>query len=533
MAHEPHRAKAIGSAFAGTLCLLATIPASAASPTDLRAWELALRERRFSGVVSVRQGAETVFEYADNGANPGRRDIRSSDVFWIGSVSKQFAAVAVLRLASQGRVALDAPVSRYLPLRDGALTLGGKTCTLEHLLSSTCGLPEGSKVCDDVDLSLPDNRRRYLDCAGSLQLEFEPGARHQYANLGFGLAGLVVEAVAGTSYEELLRRELLDPIGMPATGVALGRRGALVERLAPGELDLGTTSLEASRWLRLDPLGPGRRGASGNVYSTVEDLHAWNQALHTGRVLDPERYGELVRVRHDDYGLGLVTRRTHGVTWYWHNGGLTPMGYSAFVAYVPTKDLSVVVLANRGPETSLMDPVGGGLVSSALGGKPPSLRPPSDESFAVGVIFAVLPPLVGLSLVAQLVLFVRGPRKTLTGWLSGMITCLGAALVGVGILDFYGDHRWALAALATLPAVALLVHRRRWRGELASAGALAAEKRGAIWASVISIALLCSMRGAPRLWLAAALAAVLLPIGRHLLSSRVTPHAPRGAQDGS
>src|SRR5688572_23845337 len=115
------------------------------SSASARAEELSERAQRwasevdFAGSLELRRGAQTLVRIDRFPEQPP-----AEPVFWIGSVSKQFTAAAVLRLVERGQLALANPIASYLPqLGSPALSRGGRSCTLEHVLSHSCGLPRG------------------------------------------------------------------------------------------------------------------------------------------------------------------------------------------------------------------------------------------------------------------------------------------------------------------------------------------------------------------------------------------------------
>ena len=509
-------------------CFFVTLAPSTSSAVEpgadlaplLSGWRSVLREQRFSGVVSVRQGERTIFEYVGNGDQATARTIREDDVFWIGSVSKQFAAAAVLRLVEQGRIALDTPVTRILPALEGGLRRDGQTCTVEHLLSHTCGLPAGSKVCSNIDSEEPGTRARFLECVRGLELEFTPGTDHLYAGTGFALAGLLVAEVSGRPYAQFLEQELLRPLGMMDTGVFLAGAQEQRARLGDGTLYLKALSLPSASWLWLDPVGPGRRGASGNLYSTAADLHRWNQALHGGKVLGEELYRELTRPRKKRYGLGIATKETTDGAWLWHNGALFPMGWTSYLAWVPGPQLSVVVLSNRGPENSQMDEIATGLIQSAIAGAAPKLDPVPDTRFVFDGFYALIPLIVYALLLVELWLVARGPRKTATGWMISLVTVAAGVLLARTLLDFYGDHAWLAGAQALLLAVAIVVHRGRWTEKLLDDSQRRLELRRVLQFAPGVLLLLWATRGDTRTWFAGTLATVVVTAVLVFLASR-------------
>ncbi len=498
-------------------CIVATAGAPDSPASRLAPWGDVLRENGFVGVVDVAVGKDSVFHYA-SGVEVSGKQAGDGSVFWIGSVSKQFPAAAVLRLVDAGKINLGAPVTRYLELSEGAMSLEGTRCTVLQILSHTCGLPEGSNNCPSLDLHLPKNAKGFLGCVADLTLEFAPGTNYLYANVGADLAGVLAAAVSEKPYGDFLREAFFDPVGMTATGTAeLASRPELSSRLVQGELSGFSGAVGSDTWLWLDPAGPGRRGPSGNIYSTASDLHRWNRALHGGKLLSEKSYHRMVTPVRDNYGLGIAVKEYAGGTKaYWHNGALVPMNWSAHLAFVPELDLSVAVLTPRNTEVSRMDDVGFGIVRGLLEKEAPALIPLKAEAYALDLVFFTLPLLVYLCLVGVCVLVLRGPRKSLSSWASSLTVACGVPLALVQSLDFYHQHSVVMFIIALVPAVALLLRRARWLPTWHEALIDPKERRGTLLLAGVVLFLAWILKGDARLWLAlmvgltAATAAILV-----------------------
>lgn len=254
----------------------------------------------------------------------------------IGSVTKQLVAVAVLRLVDEGKLALDAPASRWLPRLGGA----AKDVTVRQLLNQRSGLPRyemlalarGAGVTKDAVVTIID----------SLPRQFTPGARFDYNNANYYLLGALVEVVTGKSWDAYVGDALLRPLGMTAT-----RRCAGVD-------DAGLAG-----FVRMTPTSPRLRGrpvpavaieAAGALCSSIDDMARWSAALHGGRLLTPASYQAMVTPPDgtNPYAMGTVAQPVGGHRRFWHNGAITS-GFSAQLAHYPDDSLTIVVLAPTFP----------------------------------------------------------------------------------------------------------------------------------------------------------------------------------------
>ncbi len=396
-------------------------------------------------------------EHVQGQAQPDQA-IGPDSLFWVGSISKQFAAAAIMRLVEQGRASLGTPVASYVPgWRADALSLDGVSCTLEHLLSHTCGLPPDLPGRGDYYDTLEREDRRH---ALLLRLEREtpshtPGTHHVYSNVGYTLAGVLVELISGQDYEAFLQRELFARAGMGSTAVRPSTLPAFEARVAHGEFPLPFLWLSAPRWLALDPRTPATFGAAGNIVSTAADQERWLRALFSGRVLSPTSLAEMTRPRLDGYGLGLVVSQEPFGRVVWHNGAISPHGYNSFAGIVAESGVTAVLLSNRTPELVNGTRLGLSLLAAAHGkaGRRPlfDVGPMSKLlSGWPGLVCFVLPLAAVLGMVSAAFRRVRVDRATHATTLLQQATII--VIVTTGVRD--ASDALFIALFAALLSVA-------------------------------------------------------------------------------
>ena len=150
--------------------------------------------------------------------------IDNQSVFEIGSVTKVFTATLLADMVLKGEVSLDDPVQDYLPPGVTVPTRSGKPITLGLLAEQRSGLPRLPDNIKPADLSNPYadySVQQLYDFLSSYNLTRDPGAAFEYSNLGVGLLGHALALRAGVPYEVLIRRRVLEPLGMTHTGVTL------------------------------------------------------------------------------------------------------------------------------------------------------------------------------------------------------------------------------------------------------------------------------------------------------------------------
>jgi CubicO group peptidase (beta-lactamase class C family) len=263
--------------------------------------------------------------------------------FRIGSVTKQFTAAAVLRLQEMGKLSVEDPLSKYRPDFPR-----GSEVTLRHLLTHTSGIHSYTSKPDLPRISLlPTTTEEHIRSFQNDAYDFDPGARWSYSNSGYFLLGAIVEKVSGRSYADFLREQFFDPLGMKDTGVHTA--DAILDGAATGYAQQGSALRRAPDW------NMSVAGAAGALYSTVEDLARWNDAVFGGKVLSeaslaaaftPVQAGS-TPPGEEGYGYGWGIGRVRGVRQISHDGGLP--GFVSHLSRYPDEGLTVAVLVNSAP----------------------------------------------------------------------------------------------------------------------------------------------------------------------------------------
>ncbi|SFB90478.1 serine beta-lactamase-like protein LACTB [Massilia yuzhufengensis] len=239
--------------------------------------------------------------------------VRPEHVFRIGSTTKLFTAAAVMLLVDEGKLALDAPVTRYLP---DAPRHWDKV-TIEHLLAHTSGIPNLSMDSGywRTTARLDHTLEELVAPVRGRALEYAPGTRFTYNNTGYNLLAMVIEKVSGRAYFDFLDQRIIKPLGLAHT------REGTDKQLIPG-LVTGYRSGPAPAWL----LASNNLHAAGGLVSTVDDLAAFMLALQAGRLVPPEgvrRMNASVVLPNGEatgYGLGSWVRMVNGKHLVGHGG---------------------------------------------------------------------------------------------------------------------------------------------------------------------------------------------------------------------
>jgi CubicO group peptidase (beta-lactamase class C family) len=273
----------------------------------------------------------------------------------IGSVSKQFTAFAVAKLAADGLLSLDDDVREYFP----ELPDLGHIVTVRQILNHTSGYREFLNLLymagvrlDNGDFIDRDEILRILERQPALQ--DEPGTRFNYNNTAYALAALLVEKVTDTPFQIWINENVFAPLGMTSSRIR-SHTGEIVPNAAEGYVFAD----EAAYRIGVDLGGGG--GAvmgPGGIYSTVDDLARWIGNLESGAVGGADVIAEITTPQIPTpgtdvfYGLGLVVDKQRGLSRIWHNGADT--AHRAELLYFPEIDSGVVALSNNGSFDSSM-----------------------------------------------------------------------------------------------------------------------------------------------------------------------------------
>lgn len=267
-------------------------------------------------------------------------------VFRLGSITKQFTAVAIMMLAEQGKLALTDDVTKFLP----DYPTGGKAITVEHLLTHTSGIKSYTSMKSWLSMWRKDfTVQELIDLFKNEPADFAPGERWSYNNSGYILLGAIIEKVSGQSYEEFVRRNIFEPLGMKQSYYGSATR--LIPRRVPG-YSRGPGGFENAQYLSMT-----QPYAAGSLLSTVDDLALWDAALYTDR---PVKQASLARAftpyvlkggGPTDYGYGWGKSSYEGHDIIEHGGGIH--GFSTYALRVPDRRVFVAILANRdsGPQS--------------------------------------------------------------------------------------------------------------------------------------------------------------------------------------
>ena len=267
-----------------------------------------------------------------------QRAIDANTAFRLGSVSKQLTALAIMQLAEQGKLSVDDLVGKFVP--ELAVYEG---VTLRHLMTHTGGLPDYYDVIDTSG-GMPSNADAAKLLGKMASPVFPPGDHYEYSNPGYDVLANVVEAITGLSLAEYSKQNIFEPAGMTSTVIHDHHRPQIANRaIGYDATDDGFVPNDE------DPLN-GIVG-SGGVYSTLNDMYRYDQALYGETLISRAMLEQAWTSAIDaggkpiDYGFGWRLDEYRGHRRVFHGGSW--VGFRALFARYPDDGLSIVMLSNR------------------------------------------------------------------------------------------------------------------------------------------------------------------------------------------
>jgi CubicO group peptidase (beta-lactamase class C family) len=250
--------------------------------------------------------------------------------FRLASVSKQFTALAIMKLQAQGKLSVHDPICTHLV----DCPAHWRNITIHHLLTHTSGLPNYTEFPSfGAKRMIPTTPDELVGRFRQLRLLSKPGVVFKYQNSDYVLLGLIVERVSGQSYADFLRTSIFEPLDMSASGIAPSVGDAHVD--AVGYRFWG-------RPARL--LEPSTLYGCGSLASTVEDVYRWEQALSTNDLLPAAELEQIFTPYHRRYGYGWFVDRIDGRLRTWHPGKID--GFTSSIVRYPEEQVTVIVLSN-------------------------------------------------------------------------------------------------------------------------------------------------------------------------------------------
>ncbi len=292
----------------------------------------------FNGAVLVVDQGEILYKKGFGMANmewdiPNKVDTK----FQIASMTKSFTAMLIMQLVVENKLDLHTPISTYL--KDYP-KINGNQITIHHLLTHSAGIGHG------LDKEKHNKPEAMVNQFANAPLEFTPGERFKYSNSGYTILGYIIEVITEKSYEDVLQERIFKPLEMKNSGFYKHR--PLIKNMASGYYR------NFGEYYDNENSDKSTAYAAGAIYSTVEDLFLWDQALNTEALL-PKKYMDLLFRKHIvdsnvHYGYGWELRdkpignTSETVATIGHSGSIG--GFRSLHTRIPSRNASIIILNN-------------------------------------------------------------------------------------------------------------------------------------------------------------------------------------------
>jgi CubicO group peptidase (beta-lactamase class C family) len=266
--------------------------------------------------------------------------VKPEMVFRIGSITKQFTAVAILQLVEKGQISLTDSLQKFIK----TFHFKGKTITIENLLTHTSGI----RGYEELDAKVPNAIRvdfaakTVIDSLDKLPLAFEPNTRYEYSNSNYFLLGYIIEQVSGKAYPQYLKDHILLPAGLNSTYYE-NQTEIIPNRTS------GYTFSDGNYW-NAEYISMSLVYSAGALLSNVRDLYKWHQTLYNGQILQLETLLKATKPyklsdgKQSEYGYGFFVRNENGINSIGHGGAID--GFRATAIYYPDHDVYIACFLN-------------------------------------------------------------------------------------------------------------------------------------------------------------------------------------------
>jgi Beta-lactamase class C and other penicillin binding proteins len=287
----------------------------------------------FSGSVLIAKNGSIILQKGYGMANYELNALNTSDTkYRIGSLTKQFTAMAIMQLQEKGFLNVSDNIIKYLPGFPN-----GDKITIHNLLTHTSGLTD--YINDDKsfneDSRLYSTPQKLVERFKNKPLLFKPGTKASYSNTGYLLLSLIIEKVSGKSYHDYLSENIFNPLNMKDTG--WDKPEALIKNRAEGY------GISDNKLVNAEYTDMSNFYGDGDLYSTINDLYTWDRALYTEKLVSKKTMDLIFKDYKSGYGYGWKVEDS-GKNIY-HVGRVN--GFYSYIGRFPEQNSTVIILSNN------------------------------------------------------------------------------------------------------------------------------------------------------------------------------------------
>ncbi|TAE17419.1 MAG: serine hydrolase [Bacteroidetes bacterium] len=290
---------------------------------------------KFNGTILVYKNGKTTYHkrlgYKDKNKNIL---LNKNNIFPIGSLTKPFTSILILKLIEQKLISLDDKINKFIPEYPR-----GSEITIQNLLTHTSGIYEelrNSKYLQQLYSKKTFNHDEKMSFFINEPLDFDPGSKFSYCNSGYTLLGIIIEKITGVSYSQNLKKYIFKPLKMNNTGFDY-------RRIKKGRVT-GYSYLSNSKNIEVEIPNADLLFSSGALYSNLKDLQKFYRGLKLGTIISDRALKQSISIFEQGYGLGWYIDKIGNDSVVNHGGNLE--GFTSYFAMNLNKDICVILLSN-------------------------------------------------------------------------------------------------------------------------------------------------------------------------------------------
>ncbi|MBW3523679.1 serine hydrolase [Chryseobacterium sp. NKUCC03_KSP] len=291
------------------------------------------------GVFMISKKGKPIYEKAFGSANLELNvGMLTKNVFQIGSMTKQFTAVAVLILEQEGKLNTSDLVSKYIPDYPN-----GNKISIHQLLTHTSGIKDFTKTKGLSEIAQKEmTPKMMVDFFKSETADLQPGEKFEYNNSGYVVLGYIIELVSGKTYEDFIKSYIFDKVGMNNSYYATDRK--VIKNRAYGYHQ------KSYGYVNKSVISFSVPYASGSLMSTLQDMLKWQNSLNQNLLLNKKETAKaftkykLNNGEEIEYGYGWHLKNINGIPTREHGGSI--FGFKSMGVYIPSEDIYVLGFSN-------------------------------------------------------------------------------------------------------------------------------------------------------------------------------------------
>ena len=326
-----------------------------------------IKLNKFNGVALVTKNGNKVFEKAYGYSNKEKNILHTKEnIFLIGSLSKSFTATIIMKLVEEKKLSLDDKVTKYLP----EYTVASQV-TIQHLLTHTAGIyeifrnPTYFKQAYDSKRFSSEEKMSFFN---TQPLDFVPGTKFSYSNSGYILLGIIIEIITKDTYENALKKYILNPLKMNNTGYDYKQLKHEKKKV------IGYSYLSKTRQIETKLWNADLLFSSGALYSSTADIYKFYKGLTSYKLLSKENLIQATNPFIGGYGYGWFIDSLANDRVINHGGNID--GFTSYLLFHPKNDICIILLNNI--TSSTLETIGNSIFK-ILTDKPYNLPKPKQE----------------------------------------------------------------------------------------------------------------------------------------------------------